>query len=376
MARYSVTKLILVVAVLVSSDLVAAELEQLSKAETTTRFIGGKAESAKKYSKGSVRYYTHAKLGFTVAVPINSKVIERKGTNQTSVRSRKGYVINIQAGAKRSNLPLARMATLLESKYLGEGKPWKSRDRDGQRKVSGMPAHEVVYQGTGSKTRLVVSRGKLNDYVFIFVAPANTFENLEPEFEWLLKSFKPNNADLIRRGAQGLSLKHTGLKLTDVNHFAETWCGYSIEYPKSWEVSRPAKMATMFSGREGTPDYTAIVAIQNIKPPGSKNPNDAVTRALSQLKRSLRAAVNKITVIGEKTWTYKRSSQTLIGRQLLVNYEYQGTIFQKRMIVLPRLYGTIVHVWSYTAPLSQYVRLQPQADRMLQSWTILGDANI
>ena len=63
-----------------------------------------------------------------------------------------------------------------------------------------------------------------------------------------------------------------------------------------------------------------------------------------------------------------------MGRQLLLSYKHAGVIFDKRMIVLPRFEGTVVHVWSYTAPRAQYSSLHPKAERILRSWTILPKA--
>ena len=216
----------------------------------------------------------------------------------------------------------------------------------------------------------------MNDYVFIFIASANAFKALEPEFEWLLRNFKPNVVDLISVEKQQLVSKYTERQVIRANRFAEPRYGYSIEYPATWEMSKPANMTTMFSGRDGTPDYAAIVAIQNIRPPGASNQNEAATKVLNQLKTSLSAAVKEIAVLEDKAWTYNRSGKTLVGRQLLVSYKHQSVIFQKRMIVMPRPQGTVVHVWSYTAPKSQYVNLQPQVDQMLQSWKILEDVKI
>ena len=71
---------------------------------------------------------------------------------------------------------------------------------------------------------------------------------------------------------------------TGAQRFAEPGYGYTIEYPNAWEMSKPASMATMFSGREGTPDYAAIVRIQNIAPLGAKSPSDAAKRALNQFR--------------------------------------------------------------------------------------------
>ena len=340
-----------------------------------TNVLVQKTRSSTKPSQGQIRQYTNAKLGFTLPVPVNAKVIERKGTNQTSIRSRKGYVINIQAGPKRPELALAQMAKLLEAKYLGEGKPWESRGRDGPRKIAGMSAHEVLYRGTGSTTRLVVARGDVNDYVFIFIASAYAFKRLDTEFEWLLENFRPNPNDVTISKTHRVLEKNGSSEPRGAKRFAEPHYGYTIEYPAAWEMSKPANMTTMFSGRDGTPEYAAIVTIQNIKPPGAKNSNEAGAKVLNQMKVSLGKAVKQLIVLEDKKWMYSKLGKMQVGRQLLINYKHQGVVFQKRMIVMPRLRDTVVHIWSYTAPKLQYVSLKPRADIMLRSWTILMDNN-
>ena len=321
------------------------------------------------------RHYTNAKFGFTMALPPGAKAEERDGTNQISVRSRKGYVINVQVGPKRSDIPLTHMSMLLEPEYLGEGKPWSARIKDWPMEVAGLNAHNVVYSGTGSKARVVVARGRVNDYVFIFIASERAFPSLEAEFHWALMNFQPHPKDLPEGAANlkaGALERSAGLQaMTGVKRFAEPGYGYTIEYPNAWEMSKPNSMVTMFSGREGTQDYAAIVRIQNIAPLGAKSPAEAAKRALSELQGSLGKAVRNFTVLENRDWVYARQETTLMGRQLLLSYKHSGVVFDKRIIVLPRFEGTVVHVWSYTAPRAQYSSLHPKAERILRSWTIL-----
>ena len=128
---------------LLSASVDASDRAQLSKKEpaldTTTR-----AKAVLSGPSAKPRHYTNAKFGFTMAVPPGAEVAEREGTNQISVRSRKGYVINVQVGSKRPDVPLARMSTLLEPKYLGEGKPWSARVKEWAMEVAGLPAYNVV----------------------------------------------------------------------------------------------------------------------------------------------------------------------------------------------------------------------------------------
>lgn len=321
------------------------------------------------------RHYASAKLGFTAAVPPGAEVVERKGTNQISIRSRKGYVINIQVGPKRPEVPLARMSALLEAQYLGEGRPWSARGEERPLRAFGLPAHDVVYRGNGSKARVVVARGRVNDYVFIFIASERSFPALEVEFEWALANFQPDARDRIRgqavvQKAAAAPMTATG---TAAQRFAEPGYGYAINYPATWRMSKPASMTAMFSGREGSPEYAAVIGIQNIAPPGARNSDEAARRAFNQLKASLGNVVRNFRVLEDRDWTYSRNGAALVGRQLLAVYEHAGVQFQKRMIAVPRPRGSVAHVWSYTAPRSQYASLQPHAERMLRSWTILTE---
>lgn len=328
--------------------------------------------------KARPRQYKNTKLGFTMVVPAAAEVVERDGTNQISIRSRKGYVINVQVGPKRLDVPLARMSTLLEPKYLGEGKPWSTRGEERPMKVAGLPAHDVVYLGTGSKARVVVARGQVSDYVFIFIASERAFPSLETEFRWALAHFQPHVPDNPKLFAKIKPVTLSPLARpqanSDTQRFAEPGYGYTIEYPIAWEMSKPTGMATMFSGQKGTQDYAAIVGLQNIAPPGAKSPDEMVSRALNQLKTSLGDVVQNFTVLEDRDWIYARRGITLVGRQILASYKHRGILYQKRMIVVPRFEGDVVHVWSYTAPRTQYDSLRPKAERILRSWTILAEA--
>ena len=379
MMRRLVATLLLPLMAMLAASVDASESALLSKKKQ----VVGAQKKAKVVASlrgptAKPRHYTNTKFGFTMAVPPGAEVAEREGTNQISVRSRKGYVINVQVGPKRPDVPLASMSRLLEPKYLGEGKLWSARGEDRPLEIAGLPAHDVVYRGTGSKARVVVARGPVDDYVFIFIASERAFPALEAEFRWALMNFQPHAQDRPQRTVNvkpGTLAPSAGPPaMIEVHRFAEPGYGYTIEYPVSWKMSKPASMVIMFSGREGSSDYAAIVGVQNIAPLGAKNPNEAAKRTLSQLKASLGNTVRNFTVLEDRDWTYTRGGTTLMGRQLQVSYKHAGVIFQKHMIVVPRFEGTVAHVWSYTAPRTQYASLRPQAERILRSWTILTEA--
>ncbi len=342
--------------------------QQLAAAQSSSH--GGKFF---KKGRDPLRQYSNVQLGFTVVVPPSAEVRERKGTNQISILSRKGYVINIQSGPKRPEIPLSRMPSLLEAKYLGEGKPWKTRGNVRLMRVAGMPSHNVTYQGAGSKTRLVIARGQSTDYIFIFIAPEQTFKRLESEFEWVLTNFKLNTKATAIQNRQHAAQNQLGVRYIKTQRFSEPGYGYVIEYPSGWDLIKSKGMAATFSGRKGTLDHAAIIGIQNIEPPDANNPNQAAQLAFNQMKTSLIKAVTNFNVLEDKAWAYEQAGTKLAGRHLLIVYDHAGVTFKKRMIVLPRLKGTVVHAWSYTAPQSAYATLQPHAERMLKSWKIVMD---
>ncbi len=344
-----------------------AGLSATATAQTGPSVVASRIDGAPEPQAKS-RIYTHPEKGFSVAVPPGAEIIERGEKKQLTIRSRDGYAINIQSGPTQAHIPLARMPAVLEAKYLGQGKPWSHRTGSREAKAGGLPAFAVDYVGSSSKTRVVVSRGGRNDFVFIFVAPDTEFARLESEFEWILEQFRPGVDDLRAVAAPAAKAP------SRTRRFAEPGFGYSIDYPGAWEITNPSEMATMFSGKEGTRAYAAIVGVQNIEPPGAADGFDAAKRALNQLKGALSNAVRQLKFEGEGDWAYKRGGMTLQGRQVSATYDHGGRKFRKLMIVVPRPSGPIAHIWSFTAPEKEFAEFKPLAKRMLESWTIQGSA--
>jgi hypothetical protein len=329
--------------------------------------------------------FTHAKLGFTVIAPPGASLKNTDDGHQLAIRSIKGFAINIQAGPARPDIPLKRMSALLETRYLGAGKPWDMRGTERSLTVSGLPAYEVKYGGSSSQARVVVARGQINDYVFIFMAPHHQFIKLGHEFDWVLQQFKSGAREIASKGNAPVSRQalakqpqhkpipvQPAARKVSSQHFSEPGFGYAIDYPSDWEFNKPAKMTTMFSGREGTPAYAAIIGVQNIQPSGAANGDESVNRALNQLKSSLGNAVRDLKVLQDSTWAYQRDGRRLLGRQVTVSYTHAEQRFRKQLIVIPRPSGNVAHVWSYTAPERQFASFQPIATRMLSSWRILS----
>ncbi len=329
--------------------------------------IPGESQEQSAQEKAQPQIYTHPVAGFSIAVPPGVQLLERDEKNpQITIRSRKGYMISIQTGDARPEVALEKMPARLEAKYLGDGKPWSHKKAQKKRTIAGLPAIEGIYEGANTKARVDIIRGLRTDHVFIFFAASREYENLEHEFEWMLSHFLPGPDD-IEKPVVTMS--------SDSSVFAEAGYGYSIRYPSEWIYSKPSHMTAMFSGTEGSPAFSALISVQNIAPTGAKDAEQAAQLALANLKASLARSVQKLQFLEDKPWAYVRGPHHLIGREITMSYTHAGQEFMKRVIVVPRPFQKLAHIWSYTAPVDIFKTYTDTANRMLHSWTILASNN-
>ena len=150
--------------------------------------------------------YTHPKNGFVVIAPPGARISDKAKGQQISIRSNKGYAVNLQSGLARPDIPLARMSALLEEKYLGDGKIWTARTKERRLIVAGLPAYETIYVGNSMRTRVIITRGNTNDSVFIFIAPNRHFDTLQHEFNWIVDNFKPGYEDVVAKKKPKLNI--------------------------------------------------------------------------------------------------------------------------------------------------------------------------
>ena len=317
-----------------------------------------------------VQTYQHPVRKFTLAIPPGMEVFERGETVQVSIRSRQGYKINVQTGDARPKVSLVQMTANLEAQYLGPGKPWSQKTNQRTMSVAGLAANETIYEGAGTRVRVVIARGEKSDFVFMFFAPRETYESLASKFDWILANFQPNPAERLTAAGGGPSPGAGAKTGIAPKRFAEPGYGYSIQYPGDWVVTQSSANTAIFSGKKGTDAFHAIISIQNVKPPEAKTPAQAALRALADLKASLSREASSVVFVGEQPLTYKNENLSLEGRQIIVTYTFAGERYRKWALVVPRPSGTVAHIWSYTAPDSQFRTFRPFADAMLKSWTI------
>lgn len=361
---------LIVLPVLIFSPLAAGEtvLAQFALSQQQAPRSAGKRKLG---VSNQVQTYLHPVRKFTLAIPPGMEVFERGETVQVSIRSRQGYMINVQTGDAKPEVSLAQMTAKLEAQYLGPGKPWSQKTNQRTLSVAGLAAKETIYEGAGTRVRVVIARGEKSDFVFMFFAPRESYESLAPKFDWFLANFQPNPTERLTAMGGGPSPGALSSK-TGVapKRFAEPGYGYSIQYPGDWVVTLSSANTATFSGKKGTDAFHAIVSIQNVKPPEAKTPAQAALRALADLKASLSREASNVVFVGEQPLTYKNENLSLEGRQIVVTYTFAGERYRKWALVVPRPSGTVAHIWSYTAPDSRFRTFRPFADAMLKSWTI------
>lgn len=321
--------------------------------------------------QGKAMMFRHPKQGYLVAIPPGAIVEHRDGVSGIAIKSRKGYMITVQTSAAQKGTPLPELMARLEQRYLGNGRPW-SRKLGGQpTKLAGLAAFETMYEGAGSKVRVIITRGAKYDYAFIFIAPPQEFNRLVGDFNWVLQSFRPAHGGPDGQaggGGDGLVEMMAG----KVQRLKDSGLGFTIEYPLSWNVEQGAGPFVVISGPKESPAYFATINIQNVLPPaGVTDITEATQDVVRDLKRRLKEADSGVRFPGHGAYRYSDQGQTLHGLQFTVEYERGATKYKQWTVVLARPDNGIVHVWSYAAPEDRYERYGAIAGHMLQSWRII-----
>jgi hypothetical protein len=323
--------------------------------------------------------FTHPGKKFKAVVPPGAEIVRRGANFDLSVQSRRGYLIHVQTGAVDPALSLPQMMAKFEARYVGDDKPLKRALNARTATVAGLAAQEAVFEGSGTRARLVVARGAKTDFVFMFFAPVTSFEALEVEFGWFLEQFEPA-AEERAAAAAVMEPKpqekprarpaKTSSPPELPQSFSDREAGYAIAYPADWIAERASADVSAFSGREGTAAARATVTIQNVQPPQAKSPHHALAQVMEAIRSQLTAGATNIRYLGEGIFTYSKAGLTLEGHQVLLSYNRDGERVRQWTVVLPRPRETTVHVWSYASPEDSYETYRPTADAMLKAWTI------
>lgn len=308
--------------------------------------------------------YKHPRQGYFVGVPQNVVLQDRGDKQGIILKSRKGYQITVQSAASNTQMDTLDMLYRMEAKYLGNGKPWSRKFEQAEIQVAGLGGVQAFYEGAGVRARVIIVRGPKLDYVFVFLASPLNFQKLVTEFDWVLANFRTAQGDDTNPQVMANSDKA-------VNVFKEPGLGFSVRYPAKWIAERQGDHAVVISGKSGTPAYFATVSLQNIKnPDGQTDPGGAVSAALRELKSQILSTDRHARFSGEGPFIYGKAGITLHGGQFTVTYDQQKTGYKQWTIVVPRPDEDIVHVWSYAAPIEQFLKFGAIAGSILDSWSI------
>jgi hypothetical protein len=364
----------------------AAAAPQSAHAQTQGGASGGQQPEIRMLpgDEDRARLYEHPIRGYTIAVPAGTRLGERGRKKDLFVQSRRGFVVTVQTGDANRSLDLGMMAARLENQYLGTGKPWTRKLGDREITVAGLKAYDGVYEGSNTRTRVVIARGAETDFVFVFRASPNNFIEMESDFNWMLENFRPAAGERIAEpvapeGALAEADGATAREETEVaalteagggRVFADPDVGYAIRHPSDWVVAQPSEFTTMFSGPQGGPAYYATVSVQNVRPPAAIDPADAVAKVVENLHSQLKRGAQDLQFLEDSAYVHDKGGVALAGRQFVVSYMREGRVYRQWTVVAPRDEGTIAHVWSYAAPNDDFDRFRPLAQAMLESWRI------
>ncbi len=325
-------------------------------------------------------WYTQPAKLYGIAVPPGA-TIEEASPNAAVIRSPHGYVLRMQH-APQSDIGLPDMAAKLESLYLGPAKTWSTKLSQKNTTVGGLTALEAVYEGSNIRSKAIIARGAKTDFVLIFSAPGEAYDTRIRDFSWMLDNFRPAAGEVtVAAAAEPATLPAEPKAATpavaplatlpeDVGQFGERDVGYTVAFPNDWMATRLNPAAVLLSGREGSDAYYATVGIQNIQPPKAGGSQEAMAIVIAGLKSELSEKARDVRYFDEGSLAYEKKDLTLKAHQFVVTYIDGDQRYKQWTMVLPRPSGTVIHVWSYRAPETQFDIYRPIADAIRQSWRI------
>ena len=325
------------------------------------------------------RRYTHPTRMYSVAIPPGASVREPGGNIDIAIDSDKGFGVIIQSASVGRDTSISELAATLEAAYLGVDKPWERKVGQEISLVAGLVSFNGFYEGDKASYRVVITRGQVNTYTFIFRARTDSFEVLSEYFEWLLRDFRPAPGDLPptptppdpdKQETAANEPEQDGEEPT-VRKFGERRLGYAIEYDPGWILERPTPEAVMFSGDVGTDAFFTTVSIQNAAPEEAETAVQAASLIMDDIRAQFAKDAQDVVFDHEAPYIYQRDDIFLLGREFTVSYVMNGERFRQWTMILPRSEGRVAHIWSYRAPAGSYDRFLPVAEAMLRSWTIM-----
>ncbi|MBT3358441.1 MAG: hypothetical protein HN403_02300 [Rhodospirillales bacterium] len=321
--------------------------------------------------------FEHPERRYSLPIPADARARHPGGNVDIAIDSDKGFGVILQSAAVRPGASISEMAATLEAAYLGPDKAWRSKVGQHITLLSGLVAFNGYYAGNGARYRVVITRGQINTYTFVFRAREKFFEGFEKDFDKILQDFKPAPGDMPSPPAQVSAEAPAQEKPAAaedgpaVRKFGEWRLGYSIEYDADWIFERPSPEAIMFSGPEGTEAFFATVSIQNVAPPNAETSAQAASMIMDDIRVQFEKDAVDVVFEGDGPYIYRKGDVFILGHEFSVSYSDNQRRFKQWSLVLPRSDGRVAHIWSYRAPIESFARHLQVARNMVQSWTIM-----
>lgn len=371
------------------------------------------------------RQFVHPTRGYVLNVPEGAAIEHRSQGADVEIRAELGWAVVIQTQSAKATIGTSESVARLEDLYLGPGRPWSRKVDLGASVVAGLPAFDAVYDGFGTRFRVVIARGADSEYLFILRTPPERFEAAMQGFRALMDGFRPGPRDMVARtdtfirqaalppaiprsrqapqrltAGEGSSLAHAPGTQPDAGpmptipppsaapvetavaepeppppppsilEFSEPRLGYVIDYKPDWIYEIPSDSAVMFSGRDDTDAYWATVSIQNVAPPDAESTMHAVSMIVDQLQEQFSTQAPDVVFESAGPYVYHHGAAFLLGREFFAVYGSDGTRYRQWSVVLPRPKGHVAHIWTYRAPAERFDIYLPVAEAMLRSWRI------
>lgn len=312
------------------------------------------------------QHYTHPVRGFALSYPSDAFLEERDAPVDISINSRTGWGMTVQSSAANPQVSLDDLAARLEAHYLGKQKSWSQKISGSHRVFKTFNAYDASYEGSGMRVRVVIIRTPVYDFVLMFVTPIKKYISAEPVINSILNSFEPvaQSIDQAQSDDQAYGdTPDTQLQTRYLNIHEEP-LGYSIKYPESWRVGKPDDFTLVFAGPKKGPAANVAITIQNVSSPVEASSERMAQAVLQQLRTQMAYGIPNVRHVGGGSVVV----DGITGFQLVSDYNRVSTPYRQWTIVLSHPSGSVVHIWTYTAPLDLFDEFRDITETMINSW--------
>lgn len=335
----------------------------------------GAQETAQNQSVSSVdQMYVHPEQKFAILIPKHTETMMPDGPVDLAMRSRNGWMVNIQSSPANQMLSTEQMAGRFEAEYLGMDKPWTQKLSSS---FEGGDRYVGVYDGSGSRVQVVIKRTRSWDFVLLFMAPGESFAGFSNTFHRILSSFQVPETGLASRTEieSASATASSGSGDGEENQWKrmnDHRLGYGISYPANWLGSRPDDFTMAFSGTAGTEQGYAVVSIRNVAVSNAV-PREAMAEGmLQQLRAQMAYADANITHDRTGPISIGQGNNTVDGLQMMSSFKRGDASYRQWTVAVPRREGNVVHVWTYVAPTDLFLKYRRIAENMAGSLELLA----